>query len=205
VSTIFTPSSIPAGSTQAGSPFAPGNIPGTGGSSGTTGFGSFNSVATGDPLVMAGLPGLQMIGNAAIAWPTANLAICQPFSLPAAVTVLHMAWFNGGAASGNIDAGIYNEDGTKVVTTGSTVMAGLNVVQFASVASTPLAAGSYFLVLCVDNTTAQLTRTQGGAGIHQVTGMQQASAAVPLGATLTFANPANNYLPYIGAGFTSVF
>lgn len=137
-------------------------------------------------------------------WPTANLAILIPFSLPTAGTIQHMAWLNGGAVSGNVDAGIYNEDGTKVVTTGSVAQAGISLIQIASVSGTALVAGSYFLVLCVDNTTAQMQRTSLGNGFLQSCGVQQASAAVPMGATLTLANPANAFCPWVAAGFTAV-
>jgi hypothetical protein len=205
VSSPFSPSSIPSGSTLAGSPFSPGLVPGLGGSGIGGGLLSAGTLTLSSPLVMGGFMASQVIGPSVAVWPAANLAICVPFCLPAAQTVRHMAWCNGGAVSGNVDAGVYNEDGTKVITTGSTAQAGLNVLQIAAVTATPLAAGSYFMVLCSDNITGQWLRVAAiGAANLQGSGLQQAAAAVPLGATLTLANPANAFIPWFAVGFSSV-
>lgn len=203
MSSIFTPSSIPPGSTVAGSPFAPGGIPGSGG-----GLGAFTVagvITYASPLVMnAVFAGID--GETSSNWPTANLAILVPFSLPTAKTVTQVMWINGAAAAGNLDAGVYNEDGTRVVTCGTTAQGAINNPQVTNLsAPTALAAGSYYFALCQDVVTGGVFRNATlGAGFLQMLGVQQAATSLPLPASLTLANPANAYLPTFAIGFGSV-
>ena len=205
MSTIFTPSSIPSGATVAGSPFSPGGIPGQAAGVGGSPGGVPGVISSSSPIVAAGF-GAGMSGNyTPTNWPTANLAIAMPFSIPYAVTIRSAFWQNGGTLSGNVDCGVYNEDGTKVITTGSVVQAGATTTQNASLSATTLAAGSYYLVLCLDNVTGTFYRlAPGGTQYLQGAGCQQATAAVPMGASLTFANVANNLFPHCGVAISSV-
>lgn len=139
-------------------------------------------------------------------WPTANLAIGYPFMLSEARTALQMWVFNGTAVSGNIDAGIYDSTGTKLVSKGSTAQSGTSTLQLLDITDTALKPNTlYYAWMSVDNTTATITRLAGSVSIAQTsgTGVLQMAAAFALPATITGAAVANNYIPAFGPVFAS--
>jgi len=149
---------------------------------------------------MAGYAAVQLLTWSSTTWPVASAAILLPFSIQSALTVQRCAWSNGAAVSGNVDCGIYNEDGTRVVSLGSTAQAGVNSVQTATL-SASLVAGSYFMALALDNTTGTILATApASASIGRCVGIQWATTFFPLGATATFANPTNAYIPQFCLG-----
>lgn len=204
MSPTFTPSSVPATSTGAGGPFSPSTTPGSGTSgSGGVAANADSVLGISDPLCMCQYMITSGFATASTAWPAANRALLMPFSLPTAATVRRVLMFNGGTVSGNFDAGIYNEDGTQVITTGSTAQAGIAQTQVTNLTPTSLVAGSYFMVLCFDNTTATVNQWTPDQRILRALGMQQAAAAVPLGASLTLAAPAGANVPLMSIGFVT--
>lgn len=139
-------------------------------------------------------------------WPSANLAIGYPFMLTEPRTLLQMWVFNGTAVSGNIDAGIYDSAGTKIISKGTTAQSGTSTLQLLDVTDTALRSGViYYAWMSVDNTTATITRLAGSVSLAQTAGvgaLQMASAFV-LPSTITGAALANNYLPAFGPVFAS--
>jgi hypothetical protein len=133
-------------------------------------------------------------------WPVANKALFFPFSIPSPQKVRSVYWTLG-TASGNIDAGIYDVAGRKIVSTGSTALSGVNNSQYVSLTATDLSAGFYYLALAVDNTTATFYRDTIGSNLLRVLGMQEMASAFPLPATATFANPVAAYTPRCGVSF----
>lgn len=201
----FTPSGIPPGAELAGSPFSPGSIP-TQSAATSVGLTAAGVLSWTNPLVMAGYP-LSYVAatSGSAAWPTGSLAILLPFSLPAALQARRILWHNGSSVSGNVDAGVYNEDGTLVVAVGGVAQSGVSVAQSAALsAPTIIGPGSYFLALVIDNTTGTAWRIAPNAAVLRGVGVQQASAAYPLPASLTLAAPANAMAPAISLGFTTV-
>jgi hypothetical protein len=112
-----------------------------------------------------------------------------PFTVPEPCTVYKMGWGNGAAVAGNLDAGIYKPDGTRLVSTGSTAQSGTTTLQVVDVADTFLDRGTYYL--CLDSDTSGATQkvmaVLPAAGIAQALGLLQMSAALDLA---TNANPA---------------
>lgn len=209
MSTIFTPPSIPAGSTVVGSPFSPGGIPGTGG--GASGLLPSAGAITplGDLNTLAGSMAALDLSTGSAVWPGVNAVIVLPFSLPYAATFSRVSWFNGAAVSGNLDVGIYNEDGTKIVTNGSVAQAGISTIQVVNLTSTPLAAGSYLFAMVFDNTTAQMTRwTTSNGTTFAALGVMAATNAFPLPATLAGIGGSGtsvpNYIPIVSLATVSV-
>lgn len=151
-----------------------------------------------------GVP-LYTIGQGAIGaavWPAAGVVIFVPFRVPEPIVCTEMFW-GVGAASGNLDCGIYKEDGTRLVSAGSTAAAGSSTIQVVAIASTTLARGRYYMALVAD-TGATLTvyRAAPVAGIAQSYGLlEQTSVTLPLS---TNANPAvfakytRAYVPFVG-------
>lgn len=129
-------------------------------------------------------------------WPTASLAIYVPFRLSVAARLRSLGLYNGSVVSGNLDVGIFRYDGSKVISTGSTVMAGASALQIITVTNTDLSPGRYYLGLSVDNVTASVRRASGAsAPMLEAVGVLQ-EVSFPLPATMTPVAPANAYLPY---------
>jgi hypothetical protein len=134
------------------------------------------------------------------AWPTASLAMFVPIALSEAVTVVKMAWLNGATVSGNVDVGIYDASGNRLVSIGSTAQAGVTNSQVVDIADTLLNAGRYYLALAVDNITGTMRMTVPDTlGTVKAMGMLQMAAAFPLPLTATFAAAANTRVPQIWA------
>lgn len=129
------------------------------------------------------------LGLASSAWGTANLALFMPFLLPTQETLYQLGWLNGATVSGNVDAGIYDRDFAKVVTTGSTAQSGTSVGQLVDIADTVLPPGLYYAAIAADNVIATLQQFTVLAALMRACGMGQMAAAFPLPATLTWAAP----------------
>ena len=135
---------------------------------------------------------------------TANRVVFVPFRVPEAVTVTKMFWGNGSAVAGNLDAGIYDEVGTRLVSTGSTLQAGTARLQVVDVTDTTLARGVYYLAMLSDTSgaTQKVLAALPAAGIPQSLGLlQQASVTLPLATNAspaTFAKYASAFVPLVG-------
>lgn len=148
---------------------------------------------------------LYTAGNAALenflsaAYISANRAIYIPFSVSSPILVVKLWSFNGATASGNIDVGIYDTAGTKIISSGSTVQAGTNTLQEFDIADTMLGPGNFYLAVAMDNTTGTLFRNSGGStSLQSAVGMAQQATAFPLPATATFAATGSTYVPMVG-------
>jgi hypothetical protein len=139
-------------------------------------------------------------GTASATYISANRAIYIPFALASTATFVKMFVINGAAVSGNIDVGIYNEAGTRLVSSGSTAQAGTSAIQEFDITDTTLSEGIYYLAVAMDNTTGTLQRGTGSSLRLQMTGMAIQASAFPLPATATFAAlAASDYVPCIAA------
>lgn len=162
----------------------------------------------------------QSIGDTLFRWftgagsanyPAANVGLFVPFTIPEPITFLKMFWLNGASVAGNLDAGLFREDGTLIVSTGSTAQATINVVQAVTITSTRLDRGRYYLGITGDtaSTTQRLVANTGAAGLVQSLGLLEDTACAP--PLATNANPASfsaytrAYIPWVGAqGYRTV-
>lgn len=128
-------------------------------------------------------------GPASVVWPSANLAVYIPFSLPWSYTVRRVFVGNGATLNGNIDIGIYNSAGARQYSSGSTAQAGTSAIQYITLGSPlVLAAGTYFLAVASNSATA--TFQMAGTNMPtsgRLAGLLQQATAFPLPATATFA------------------
>ncbi len=122
-------------------------------------------------------------------YTTANTAIYCPFILPWSFLAQNIL-VRVTTQSGNIDVGIYNEKGTRLVSSGSTTVAAAGTQVF-NITDTWLTAGTYFMAVNVDNTTAafhSMVNTVLVDSIGRANGLQiQAVGAVTLPNPATFA------------------
>lgn len=144
---------------------------------------------------------------ATTAWSQANQALFVPFSIPFTKTAKKMFLFNGSAVSGNVDVGIYNDAGTRLVSAGSTAQAGTSAIQEFDITDTALP-GSQLLYMAVvlDNTTGAVNSRSGGADEGKLRGILTMASAFPLPSTATFASPSTNFrMPIFGIAFETAY
>jgi len=93
--------------------------------------------------------------------------------------------------SGNISAGVYNNAGTRLATTGAIACPGAATWQQLTLLTTPtLTPGKYFLALSVDNITAGIGGSQGL--LLPFTGLYAGQQPLPAALTVPTAAPATN-------------
>lgn len=139
------------------------------------------------------------ISPASAAFPASNDAIFIPFTSDQAVTIKRLYTINGSTASGNIDVGVYTQDGAKIVSSGSIAQAGTSAPQFFDVTDFILGPGLYFWAVAMNNTTGTLFRSSLAVRYSQAIGIRKQATAFALPASATFATVTAAYLPFIGA------
>jgi hypothetical protein len=140
------------------------------------------------------------------AWFSANAAAFIPFRIGQAATVLKLGWHNGGVVSGNVDCGIYNEAGSRIVSAGSTPASGTSAIQAVDTTDITLQPGRYYLALAVDNTTQTfLAWSLGVAAYVRMLALANQASAFPLPATATLAIATSISVPICGLSLRTLF
>lgn len=134
-------------------------------------------------------------GEGSAAWPAANRAIYVPFVVPAPFVAVKMFVSNGATASGNLDAGIYDDQGNRLVSIGSTAQAGTTANQSLDITDTLLLPGVYYMALAMNGTTGTARRTNIALPLVKACGVLSQSTAFALPATATFAAAQDAYIP----------
>ena len=138
-------------------------------------------------------------------WPSANRAIYVPFRLGMPYLVRFLFCLNGATVSGNVDVGVYDEKGTRLVSAGSTVQSGTTAIQTFNVTDTLLSEGVYYMALALSNTTGTFRRVSGIiTGELRGLGVVDQDSAFPLPATATLSTPGSAYLPLFGVASRTV-
>ena len=144
--------------------------------------------------------------NNSATWSSVNQALFTPVTLTVPVTVYQLACFNGTAVSGNIDLGIYDSVGTRLVSSGSTAQAGTTAAQVIDITDTNLVPGVYYLAQAMDNTTGTIHGSVIGNLMLAACGVVQMASAFPLPSTATYAGLSVSRGPVIvGVIDSSVF
>ncbi len=149
---------------------------------------SFQSIGLEIRTSNSGNPGSQN-------WPAANVGVFIPFTIPEPVTFTKMFWGNGSAVAGNIDVGLFDESGTRLVSIGTTAQATVSTIQVVDITDTTLARGRWYLGMTSDTSgaTQKVLQAVPVGGICQAFGLlKDTSCAPPLS---TNANPAT-YVAY---------
>ena len=98
-----------------------------------------------------------------------------------------------------MDAGVYDEAGSLVVSTGTTTQTTVSVLQAVDVTNTPIGPGIYYVALALDNTTGQIQGNALSAPVARALGAQEMDSAFVLPSTATFATMATALLPAVAA------
>lgn len=154
--------------------------------------------------------GTQILGAASSGtWTVANQAYYYPFSLYDWATAYQLLFWVGATSSGNIDVGIYDSQGNKIISAGSTAMsATVNTVQEINITDTLLAPGHYMLAGAVDNTTGtvfRLAQTDELAHGSYPIYTEATAFALPATATPIQGTDASSFIAMVGIQFRSVF
>jgi hypothetical protein len=143
--------------------------------------------------------GALFLTEASAAHPNANRAFFIPFRIARPLTVAKLWSFNGATVSGNIDVGIYDAAGARLVSSGSTAQAGTTAIQEFDVADTALdAPAQYYLGVALNNATGTLRRYTPAVPLGAAIGCAQQDTAFPLPSPATFAVHATAYVPIVG-------
>jgi hypothetical protein len=114
----------------------------------------------------------------------------MPFYLTEPKTLDKITVSNGTVASGNIDVGIYDSAGVKIVTGGATAQTGTSANQTINLTDTALAAKTlYYAAVVMDNTTGTFLHygdTLAGAP-GNILGIREVAASYVLPASVTYA------------------
>lgn len=136
------------------------------------------------------------------AWPAANRAILIPFRLPRRVTLYQAVVGSGATATGNFDVGVYQPDGKRVISAGSTAK-GNSVETVVNLTDTLIGPGFYYMALSASTTNNFIASTVANAGIAKNLGIRQASSAFALPDPITFETAASNIIPAFSMWFKS--
>lgn len=136
---------------------------------------------------------------ASATWPTANKAFYIPFVLRQPVLVSNLFVINGTTASGNLDIGIYAQDGTQITHTGSTAQSGTSAIQTVSITPVIIGPGVYYMALSMNGTTGTTFRlAPTSATMLSAFGIFQQTTSFPLPSSATFATASQTYIPLFG-------
>lgn len=170
----------------------------------------FQSHAT-MPMVGSGWDWLPTLGYITApndaAWPTANKAIFVPFPVfdRRVVSKLYVCTSGTAAATGNVDVGVYDSSGTRLVSAGSTAKVSAYDDQTFDVTDTTLGPGTYYIAVACDNTTDTFYAASPTAPTVTALGIFSQTSAFPLPATATMAidNPLTR-VPIAGVLYNTV-
>lgn len=141
---------------------------------------------------------------AAGAWPSANLAIAQPFYVDVPKLAQRL-WVWNGTVSGNIDIGIYDENFNLVVSSGAIAHASASTFQNIDITDTLIPRGTFYIAMSLNNTTGQTNRSVAGIAAFQSSfGICQMASAHPLPATFVPATLGQSYVPIVGVAYKTV-
>lgn len=139
---------------------------------------------------------------ASITWPSANLAIYSPFSLPWYYPIRRMFWTNGSTVGGNASIGIYTADGKALYTSASTVTSGASTLQFVTPATDLwLPPGAYYVGVAFSGTTNVAFGASGATAIagRLVGLLEEALGGLPMPTpAATFAQYGRTVAPLVG-------
>ena len=136
-------------------------------------------------------------------WSAANRALFIPFALGTQATITRVFWFNGATVSGNVDCGVYDAAGTRLISSGSTAQAGTTAIQSVDVTDTVIGPGNFYLALAMNNTTGTIRiRTLGNVVLSKAVGMAAMATAFALPATVTLITTPVDSIPSCGVVFS---
>lgn len=128
---------------------------------------------------------------------TANLARFVPLVLPSSLIVNRMFTYNGAVVAGNVDVGLYDALGARLVSSGSVAQAGINQLQHYELTPTLLRAGLYYMAVVFSSGSATIFTWTLSTPVGWTIGHFGMETAFPLPSTAVLANKTGR-IPVIG-------
>lgn len=128
-------------------------------------------------------------------------AIFVPFVVYEPLRVTKMFTDNGGTvgSAANVDVGIYDAVGNRIVSSGSTARAGASTLQIFDITDTTLNAGLHYMAWCYEGTTGSGAQVAFSVAVDFRVGLkQQASAAFPLPDVAAWEEMGASFVPLFG-------
>lgn len=135
-------------------------------------------------------------------WPSGGVAIFVPFFLQQHMYVNGLYWMNGTTVAGNMDMGIFDQDGNRIFSLGPVLQSGTSARQM-NIVSPPihLWAGLYYMGMVAETGSAavmsDLNALSTGTMI-QFFGMAQAPTSYPLPLAPGLATMQQDFIPVFG-------
>lgn len=159
---------------------------------------STNSIAT-------GLNSTVSTFSSTGAWPSSNLAIFIPFRVATPYVAAQMFWWNGATVGTNgVDVGVYDSQGNRLVSSGSTTTSGASGIQIVDVTDTLLQQGLYYMAMAMNGTTDVIQRSAATANNCAAMGVLSQVTAFALPSTATMIRTTTAYIPLLGISSSTV-
>lgn len=129
------------------------------------------------------------------AWPASDRVLMWPFRVPRPVTIYQIGVGCGATATGNYDAGIYDEFGNKIVSTGTKAKAS-SAEDFVNITDTTLGQGLYWAALQASAVANYIIVAAANTGLAKAMGIRQATpGSFGLPNSITFETTVNTQIP----------
>lgn len=139
------------------------------------------------------------------AWPAANDAIFIPIAISQKIVTKQLFFINGSVASGNLDIGLYTQDGYRLVSSGSSLQTGTNAPQRIAISEISLSPGRYYMAAALDNGVGTVFRSNLTTLRLQEIGIAKMETAFPLPTIATFATVTSGLLPTMGLTIKGIY
>jgi hypothetical protein len=120
-------------------------------------------------------------------WGTNNRAVYCPIVIDEPFLVQKVALYNGSTASGNVDVGIYSENGTRIWSVGGVAQSGTNVMQVFTPTAFVLPPGRYYIGVAFSSSAGTITGRLFINEIARMCGVGIQATAYPLPSSFTIA------------------
>lgn len=91
-------------------------------------------------------------------WPAVNRAFYVPLHIQQRFTVARFMIANGTAVAGNFDLGLYDNNGTRLVSIGSTLQVGISTTQYVGITDQSFGPGHYYIGIVLSSTGGEVRR-----------------------------------------------
>lgn len=148
----------------------------------------------------------QSLSPTSVTWRAAHHAYYWPVIVEKPLTVVEMAWINGTTVTNNLDVGIFDITGHRIVSLGSTPQSGASAIQIADIADTALDPGNYFLAMSADATNLTVdANVNYDLGQLRANGVCETASSFPLPSSITLAGITTTFLVNLAALLGTTF
>ena len=137
---------------------------------------------------------------ASATYAIAGAAYYIPFTITKQITVRRLFCWNGATANAGVCIGIYDLQGDRILTSGSTSQSTASVIQSFDVTDTAIGPGTFYMAISASTATQTFTTLNVGASLQNLRkmGVYSQSGAYPLPSTATFGTTSTVKIPFIG-------